>query len=696
MAPQGKQNGSASAGAADFSEAGSRRRLRQQIQAAVQSIQWTYSVFWHFSSQQGLLEWADGFYNGGIKTRKTVQPMELSPEELCAQRSLQLRELFESLSAGETNPPTRRPCAALSPEDLTESEWFYLMCMSFTFAPGVGLPGRALAKRHHVWLSEANEADSKLFSRAILAKSARIQTVLCIPITDGVLEMGSTELIREDVGLVHHVKSIIVDRSKPVCSEQSTSNPQSSGNPSRMLSEDQLTVQPPVGMVYEEQPVEAKELAESPYENQHMSAPVSGLQSEKTVTEFGRHGSEIMELDMSPEDCSNDNDNVSDVHLLGGASSMHAKSSVQAWSDVSHGLPLSGPHQTHEEANEEDSAHYSRTVSLILQQQPLSSQRTEPTSLQLRNMSEDLPQQGVFLPWTPNAGFLLQQNKPNPNPQWMLKYVLFTVTRLHSKDKDNDGSSRVGREGDNNGTKTRKNGQDELTVNHVLAERRRREKLNEKFIILRTLVPFVTKMDKASILGDAIEYLKQMRRRVQELEARSKQMEAELKGRNISPTDLAARKQQLNNKSQEKLVRQTSSVGNHNNQVDQELVSSCRNFSDTDQSKGASRYEKRKIRVLEGSEPLKIVEGCGTDIQVSIIEREALVELQCPWSEGLLLDVMKTVDSLQLESYSVQSSMSNETFVAKIRAKVRESPMGAKPTITEVKTAIRSCVPVTS
>ncbi|KAL5096977.1 hypothetical protein RYX36_001304, partial [Vicia faba] len=77
-------------------------------------------------------------YNGAIKTRKTVQPMEVSAEEASLQRSQQLRELYESLSAGETNPPTRRPCASLSPEDLTESEWFYLMCVSFSFPPGVG------------------------------------------------------------------------------------------------------------------------------------------------------------------------------------------------------------------------------------------------------------------------------------------------------------------------------------------------------------------------------------------------------------------------------------------------------------------------------------------------------------------------------------------------------------------------------
>lgn len=32
------------------------------------------------------------------------------------------------------------------------------------------MPGKAYAKRKHVWLSSANEVDSKNFSRAILAK----------------------------------------------------------------------------------------------------------------------------------------------------------------------------------------------------------------------------------------------------------------------------------------------------------------------------------------------------------------------------------------------------------------------------------------------------------------------------------------------------------------------------------------------
>ena len=96
------------------------------------------SLWWLVMIITRILVWADGYYNGAIKTRKTVQPMEVSTEEASLQRSQQLRELYDSLSAGETNQPPRRPCAALSPEDLTESEWFYLMCVSFSFPPGTG------------------------------------------------------------------------------------------------------------------------------------------------------------------------------------------------------------------------------------------------------------------------------------------------------------------------------------------------------------------------------------------------------------------------------------------------------------------------------------------------------------------------------------------------------------------------------
>lgn len=85
-----------------------------------------------------MLEWSEGYYNGDIKTRKTVQAVELNADQIGLQRSEQLRALFESLSAGEASPQARRPSAALSPEDLSETEWYYLVCMSFVFHTGQG------------------------------------------------------------------------------------------------------------------------------------------------------------------------------------------------------------------------------------------------------------------------------------------------------------------------------------------------------------------------------------------------------------------------------------------------------------------------------------------------------------------------------------------------------------------------------
>ena len=85
-----------------------------------------------------VLEWADGYYNGDIKTRKTVQAMELKADKMGLQRSEQLRELYECLLEGETDQQATIPTTALSPDDLTDAEWYYLVCMSFVFNPGQG------------------------------------------------------------------------------------------------------------------------------------------------------------------------------------------------------------------------------------------------------------------------------------------------------------------------------------------------------------------------------------------------------------------------------------------------------------------------------------------------------------------------------------------------------------------------------
>ncbi|KAF8008126.1 hypothetical protein BT93_K1958 [Corymbia citriodora subsp. variegata] len=59
-------------------------------------------------------------------------------------------------------------------------------------------------------------------------------------------------------------------------------------------------------------------------------------------------------------------------------------------------------------------------------------------------------------------------------------------------------------------------------LNHVEAERQRREKLKQGFYALRSVVPKVTKMDKASLLSDAVGYIKELRSSIDELEGELK------------------------------------------------------------------------------------------------------------------------------------------------------------------------------
>ncbi|KAL7136766.1 hypothetical protein ABFS83_10G052900 [Erythranthe nasuta] len=71
-------------------------------------------------------------------------------------------------------------------------------------------------------------------------------------------------------------------------------------------------------------------------------------------------------------------------------------------------------------------------------------------------------------------------------------------------------------------------------LHHMISERRRREKLNESFLVLRSLLPPGTKKDKASVLSGTTELLSSLKSQVEELRQRNQMLELKISSSNLS------------------------------------------------------------------------------------------------------------------------------------------------------------------
>ncbi|CAA0839681.1 Transcription factor bHLH19 [Striga hermonthica] len=107
----------------------------------------------------------------------------------------------------------------------------------------------------------------------------------------------------------------------------------------------------------------------------------------------------------------------------------------------------------------------------------------------------------------------LQQVNALPAPCYDVKGNSDTSQTLKSRGSKN--TSKAKQIPKKKKTRTRPPAQ---VYEHIMAERRRREQLSQLFIALSAIVPGLKKTDKTSILGEAINYLKHLEQRAENLE----------------------------------------------------------------------------------------------------------------------------------------------------------------------------------
>ncbi|KAJ9174589.1 hypothetical protein P3X46_013224 [Hevea brasiliensis] len=174
---------------------------------------------------------------------------------------------------------------------------------------------------------------------------------------------------------------------------------------------------------------------------------------------------------------------------------------------------------------------------------------------------------------------------------------------------------------------------------HFATERQRRQHLTDKYQALRDLVPNPTKNDRASVVGDAINYIKELLRNVNELK-------------------ILVERKRCARERRKRLKTEEDSIGNNVH----ESSSIMKPLGDPDQSfnNGSLRssWLQRKSK--------------DTEVDVRIVDDEVTIKLVQRKKINCLLIVSKVLDELQLDLHHVAGGHIGDYYSFLFNTKIYE------------------------